>query len=167
MSEASEDRLMAALRKVNPGAVPLLQKILDPGYTLIEVKRDLLEEDLPPSALLVELFDWDECDCAEGAGVQPDFWIDLYDALKDLEEGKWVDARLSPGESPITVWEYGKAPQELQISSSGGDEDWVAEIPPAFSERYLSWLEEDRFGNSVEELDHPTKKGWKIRIAGH
>ena len=69
---------------------------------------------------------------------------------------------------PILVWEYCSAPKELQISQNGGDEDWLAEIPPEFVEAYIGWLESDSFGCcDITEFDHPTKIGWIIKIGSH
>lgn len=70
---------------------------------------------------------------------------------------------------PITVWEYYEAPEELRISENGGDEDWLAEIPPHLTTEHIGWLEHGHsFGYCcVEEHDHPTKPGWKIRIGCH
>ena len=42
--------------------------------------------------------------------------------------------------TPIIVWEYYEAPAELQISNNGGDEDWIAELPPEYHDWPPSWL---------------------------
>lgn len=70
---------------------------------------------------------------------------------------------------PIIVWEYHSAPKELQISQNGGDEDWLAEVPPHLADTWIPWMREGGgFGCcGVEEHDHPTKPGWKIRIGCH
>lgn len=70
---------------------------------------------------------------------------------------------------PITIWEYHEAPEELQISQSGGDEDWLAEIPPHLADQYISWLDSgSSFGCcEVDEYEHPFKQGWKIKIGCH
>lgn len=68
------------------------------------------------------------------------------------------------------VWEFDKAPQELQdLSTNGGDEDWLAEIPPDFNGGYLpSWIESSSFGCcDIAEYPHPKKGGWKIVIGSH
>lgn len=71
--------------------------------------------------------------------------------------------------NPILVWEWKDAPQELRaLSEHGGDEDWVAEVPPAVDEwhpalrRLLASVICD-----VSKHDHPTKEGWKVYIAAH
>jgi len=71
---------------------------------------------------------------------------------------------------PIRVWRYEDAPKELQdLSSNGGDEDWLAEVPPSFREAFVWWLEPGTpFGCSgVEVKDHPAKPGWQIHIGSH
>jgi len=70
----------------------------------------------------------------------------------------------------ITVWRFRDAPEELQaLSNNGGDEDWLAVIPPELSEEWLGWMEEgSSFGCcTVEEHDHPEQPGFKIRIGCH
>ena len=70
--------------------------------------------------------------------------------------------------TPITVYEYCEAPKELQISTNGGDEDWLAEIPPHYAGHWIGWLEGEGFGCCcIDEYDHPTKPGWKIKIGSH
>lgn len=68
---------------------------------------------------------------------------------------------------PILVWEYYEAPEELQISTNGGDEDWIAEVPPSY--KYTpSWIESSPFGICcTDRYDHPTKEGWTIFIGSH
>jgi len=69
--------------------------------------------------------------------------------------------------NPITVWRFDQAPKELQgLSTNGGDEDWIAEVPSKFAREYIAWLE--KLGCcEVHEYRHPTKKGWKVRIGCH
>jgi hypothetical protein len=70
---------------------------------------------------------------------------------------------------PIRVWGFYDAPENLQgLSQNGGDEDWLAEIPPKYQDEYISWLETPSFGCCcVDEYDHPTKKNWKVKIGSH
>ena len=71
---------------------------------------------------------------------------------------------------PIQIWSFYDAPEELQsLSDNGGDEDWVAIIPEHLKDEWIGWLEEGTsFGCCrVQELDHPTLKGYKVRIGSH
>lgn len=71
---------------------------------------------------------------------------------------------------PIIVWSFYKAPEELKaLSPHGGDEDWLAEIPPNHVGEYIGWLEDGHgFGCcDVSEHDHPMFEGWKVRIGAH
>jgi len=71
---------------------------------------------------------------------------------------------------PIRVWPFHDAPQKLRnLSTNGGDEDWIAVIPPNFSGRYINWAEAGgAFGCCcVDEYDHPTRSGYKVRIGSH
>jgi len=69
----------------------------------------------------------------------------------------------------IKIWRYEDAPEKLQISQNGGDEDWLAEVPPNYANQYISWLESGtNFGVcDVAVYDHPEKQGWKIHIGCH
>lgn len=70
---------------------------------------------------------------------------------------------------PIIVWRFYDAPKELRFPDNGGDEDWLAEVPPALVDSYIGWMESgSEFGCCcVDEYDHPTKSGWKVRIGSH
>jgi hypothetical protein len=42
----------------------------------------------------------------------------------------------------IKVWRFEGAPREYRdLSTNGGDEDWIAFIPSALAEEYIGWLE--------------------------
>lgn len=70
----------------------------------------------------------------------------------------------------IRIWSWRDAPEELRaLSPHGGDEDWVALIPPKMSGRYIPWLEEgSAFGCcSVSINQHPELPGYEVRIGAH
>lgn len=71
-------------------------------------------------------------------------------------------------ENAIIVWEYADAPEYLKkLSNNGGDEDWIAEVPPKF-EYPPSWIESRSFGCcDVQVEEHPLKPGYKIYIGSH
>jgi len=47
---------------------------------------------------------------------------------------------------PILVWRFEDAPEELQrLSPHGGDEDWVAVLPPGVG--WPAWAEIGAFGS--------------------
>jgi hypothetical protein len=47
----------------------------------------------------------------------------------------------------IKVWPFHHAPPELQaLSDNGGDEDWLALVPPSLKGQWIGWLEVGRFG---------------------
>jgi hypothetical protein len=70
---------------------------------------------------------------------------------------------------PIVIWSFCDAPNELkELSPHGGDEDWIAVIPPSYSGCYISWLECVHFGCcDISEHDHPLKPGYEVKIAAH
>lgn len=47
----------------------------------------------------------------------------------------------------IKVWPFHHAPRELrELSTNGGDEDWLALVPPGFKDAWIPWLEMGPFG---------------------
>jgi len=72
---------------------------------------------------------------------------------------------------PIKIWEFNDAPIEFQnTSKNGGDEDWLALIPPNYEKTYIPFLESDSFGCcGIDE--YPIIKGkyknYKILIGSH
>lgn len=70
---------------------------------------------------------------------------------------------------PFLVWDFGEAPQELKdVSDNGGDEDWIAEIPPSWADKWIPWIDGGDFGCcDVSYYDHPLKPGYKIAIGCH
>lgn len=70
----------------------------------------------------------------------------------------------------IRVWRWQDAPEELQaLSQHGGDEDWVALVPPLLAGEWIDWMEEGtRFGrHDVSEHTHPELPGYVVRISAH
>ena len=69
----------------------------------------------------------------------------------------------------IRVWAFDKAPLELQaLSRNGGDEDWLALVPPEYDDRYVGWLESPAFGCCcVDEYEHPELPGYTVHIGSH
>jgi len=53
------------------------------------------------------------------------------------------------------VWPFHEAPESLRkLSTSGGDEDWIAHVPKHFAGRYIAWLETGGFGVcDVEKIE--------------
>lgn len=69
----------------------------------------------------------------------------------------------------IRVWRFEDAPKELQdLSTNGGDEDWVALIPPRLKDAYIPWLEQPSFGCcDVDSYEHPELPGYTVKIGCH
>lgn len=69
----------------------------------------------------------------------------------------------------IRIWRFKDAPEELQeLSRNGGDEDWLALIPPKLADEWISWLECPAFGCcSVDSYTHPELPGFVVRIGSH
>lgn len=70
----------------------------------------------------------------------------------------------------IRVWAFNDAPEEFkELSPHGGDEDWIALIPPKLADRYIGWMEEGTsFGCwKVSEHAYPELPGYIVRIGAH
>lgn len=70
----------------------------------------------------------------------------------------------------IRVWKFEDAPAELQaLSQNGGDEDWIAVIPPNLAKCWIGWLDEgSSFGCfCVDEFKHPFLEGFIVKIGCH
>lgn len=70
----------------------------------------------------------------------------------------------------IRVWSWEDAPQKLKdLSEHGGDEDWLALLPPKHAFGWIEWLEDgSSFGCcSVSKHTHPDFPGYEIRIGAH
>ena len=70
----------------------------------------------------------------------------------------------------IKVWEFRDAPAYLrELSTHGGDEDWLAVLPPAYADDPPSWMWSGTgFGvGDVEFYNHPDCDGYKVAIGAH
>lgn len=69
----------------------------------------------------------------------------------------------------ITVWRFCEAPEELRkLSTNGGDEDWLAVLPPTMASDYIPWIESSGFGCAgVYTHNHPTQPGYIVKIGCH
>ncbi len=66
---------------------------------------------------------------------------------------------------PIQVWRFHDAPKELRdLSPHGGDEDWVALVPPGY--RDAPWLDCRHFGVS-DTSEHELPNGNIVFIGAH
>lgn len=69
----------------------------------------------------------------------------------------------------IRVWRFQDAPEELRaLSTNGGDEDWLALIPPLLVDAWIPWMEAPSFGcRNTLSYQHPELPGYVIRIGAH
>lgn len=72
----------------------------------------------------------------------------------------------------VVVYRFQDAPDELRaLSQNGGDEDWLALIPPSLCNIHIPWLEEGTpFGYCcVDSYPHPSPffRGWRVVIGSH
>lgn len=70
----------------------------------------------------------------------------------------------------IRVWRFEDAPEELKaLSNHGGDEDWLALIPPRLAKEWIPWMDSgSSFGRcDVSDCEHPELPGFRVRIGAH
>lgn len=70
----------------------------------------------------------------------------------------------------IRAWRFQDAPEELaSLSTNGGDEDWLALIPPTLADEYIPWMEPNGpFGYyCVDTYQHPELPGYIVKIGSH
>jgi hypothetical protein len=70
---------------------------------------------------------------------------------------------------PARVWVFQQAPAYLQrLSTNGGDEDWIVELPPGLEDYGLPyWVECTDSCHEPDRFDHPRRKGWSVVIGSH
>jgi len=69
---------------------------------------------------------------------------------------------------PIKVWVFDQAPKNLQnISTNGGDEDWVVLVPASFAKEttWISWIEGTDSCNEPKKYD--LENGDIVYIGSH
>ena len=68
----------------------------------------------------------------------------------------------------VKVWAWRDAPEELRaLSHHGGDEDWVALIPPACTEYYFGWMEDGTSFGCCDVQIVKRDDGSVVRIGAH
>lgn len=67
----------------------------------------------------------------------------------------------------VIVWSFYDAPQHLRdLSTNGGDDDWIALVPAGY-EHYLGWAEDGgRFGCCCVD-EHTLPDGRRVLIGSH
>lgn len=66
----------------------------------------------------------------------------------------------------IKVWRFADAPEEYRnLSTNGGDEDWLAFVPEALAGEWIGWLESGSFGCCA--IDEHKVEGGIIKIGCH
>ena len=104
------------------------------------------------------------------AGDSPKYERALERALDRTERrrAEAIDRELdrktpSPAAS---VWKFYDAPKQFRaLSTNGGDEDWLVELPPGWEENGTPyWIEAMDSCREPKSYPHPTKLGWKVII---
>lgn len=77
---------------------------------------------------------------------------------------RWVDTDLTKA---ILVWSWEDAPEEYRkLSSHGGDEDWLALLPPDFGE-LPDWMESGSQFGCCDVTEHILPNGYRVVIGAH
>lgn len=67
---------------------------------------------------------------------------------------------------PIQVWRFEDAPKKYHdLSTNGGDEDWIAFVPEYLCDEWIGWMECDSFG--CYKIEKHNVEGGQIRIGCH
>ena len=67
---------------------------------------------------------------------------------------------------PIKVWSFYDAPEEYQkLSGHGGDEDWLALLPPGIEQPL--WAESGTSFGVCDVSSHPLPSGQTVLIGAH
>lgn len=68
----------------------------------------------------------------------------------------------------IKVWRFEDAPLELkELSHHGGDEDWLALIPPDLAQDYIGWMDCGSNFGRCDVSEHQLPDGSLVRIGAH
>ncbi len=68
----------------------------------------------------------------------------------------------------IKVWKFYDAPKKYRdLSTNGGDEDWVALVPKEFVIDWIGWMEEGTSFGCCTVHEYKLKNGNVIRIGCH
>lgn len=66
----------------------------------------------------------------------------------------------------MLVWQFDDAPERFRaLSPHGGDEDWVALIPPDYD--CVPWAENGTAFGCCRVSVHDVGHGWTVRIGAH
>lgn len=69
---------------------------------------------------------------------------------------------------PIKVWRFEGAPEEYKkLSEHGGDEDWVALIPPHYTAEYIGWMDPGGSFGYCKIYEYQLENGFVVRIGAH
>lgn len=78
---------------------------------------------------------------------------------------KQLETKVQPA---IQVWKFHEAPEHLQkLSEHGGDEDWLALIPPHLKDDYLGWMDTGTQFGCCHVSEHRLEDGSVVRIGAH
>lgn len=79
----------------------------------------------------------------------------------------WIVINCHIQDTHIRVWSFYDAPEALRaLSTHGGDEDWLALVPPHLSDEWIGWLDSGtQFGCC--EVDETRLGEWTARIGAH
>lgn len=68
----------------------------------------------------------------------------------------------------IHVWRFSDAPKQFQeLSTHGGDEDWVALIPKEMAHEYIPWMEDGSPFGCCSVSEYQLDGGCVVRIGAH
>ncbi len=78
----------------------------------------------------------------------------------------FISSFQGPSHLCISLYPWDKAPESLRcLSDHGGDEDWLAVLPPGIPYSECYWM--DRMGVCGEPSECKLRDGWVVLIGAH
>ena len=68
----------------------------------------------------------------------------------------------------IQVWRFADAPEDMRaLSINGGDEDWLAVVPPEYGDEWIAWLCPGGPFGVCDVDEYPQPDGRRVFIGCH
>lgn len=88
--------------------------------------------------------------------------------LPTLEIDKVQIPADNPDDWRIEIWPFDKAPERYRnMCNVGGDEDWIALVPAKLAGSWLPFLEQNKFGNDVDQIPMNDGTGRMLLVSTH
>lgn len=141
---------------------------LDPGTRVRTTKKNTPDREWMPEALTARKW---------GVAGTIIMHHDSHGLCYDVRHDNGTEGCYDPSEFEVVgkimdlfikVWKFEDAPKELQgLSTHGGDEDWVALIPPKLAGEWIGWMESGSSFGCCSVSEYKLPDGSMVRIGAH